>query len=128
MAAAAGDVVIAVVVIVIQPGGGPRVDRGVRTYVMNRDSGFQYSVEIPGDQLRAGTLGYHITVTAGSAAETFPSLIAGHPTDWDFYGNPWTTRIVPRGAPILLFDAAADSRPGGRTRWRLSAFDGRRSR
>ena len=93
----------------VQPGGGPRVDRGVRTYVMNRDSGFQYSVEIPGDQLRAGTLGYHITVTTGSGAQTFPSLIAGHPTDWDFYGNPWTTRIVPKGAPILLFDAAADS-------------------
>ena len=42
-------------------------------------------------------------------AETFPSQIAGHPTDWDFYGNSWTTRIVPKGSPILLFDAVADA-------------------
>jgi len=33
----------------------------------------------------------------------------GLPTDWDFYGEPWTARIVPAGAPILLFSAASDS-------------------
>ncbi|HMD61282.1 MAG TPA: hypothetical protein VKG78_07605, partial [Opitutaceae bacterium] len=92
----------------VQPGGGPRVDRGVVTLVMTRDSGFQYSAEIPGESLRQGTLRYHITVTTTAGAETFPSMIAGHPTDWDFYGAPWTARVVPREAPIVLFDAGAD--------------------
>jgi hypothetical protein len=93
----------------VQPGGGPRGDRGVMTLVMRRDSGFQYSATIPGEALREGILRYHITVTTRGAAETFPSMIAGHPTDWDFYGSPWTARVVPKDAPIVLFDAGADS-------------------
>ena len=92
----------------IQPGGGPRVDRGVLTIPMTAESGFQYSAEIPAGALREGTLGYHIVVTSESVAKSFPSLVEGRPTDWDFYGKPWTTRIVPRNAPILLFDAGLD--------------------
>lgn len=93
----------------IQPGGGPRVDRGVRTFIMARESGFRFRAVIPGDALRGGALRYHITVTTHGSAQTFPSSIAGRPTDWDFYGEPWTTRIVHKGSPVLLFDASVDS-------------------
>jgi hypothetical protein len=48
-------------------------------------------------------------VKAADHATTFPSNLAGLPSDWSFYGKPWTVRTVAPNAPILLFDAAADS-------------------
>ncbi|HUL54396.1 MAG TPA: hypothetical protein VLT83_13400 [Opitutaceae bacterium] len=100
----------------VQPGGGnlpgPGVldRRGAQLFVMKPDSGFEYSVEIAGDLVRAGTLRYHIAVEGPDGYETFPSSTRAFPTDWDFYGQPWEVRIVPPGSPILLFDAAADAR------------------
>jgi len=100
----------------VQPGGGNLpgpgvVDmRGAQVFEMKPMSGFEYSVDIPGDQTRVGTLRYHIAVEGPDGWETFPSATRAFPTDWDFYGQPWEVRIVPAGAPILLFDAAADSR------------------
>ena len=93
----------------VQPGGGPRVDTGVRTFPMKQSSGFGYTAEIPGELLREGSIGYHIAVRGPGGPASYPSGISGLPTDWDFYGEPWRTRIVAAGAPILLFDAAADS-------------------
>ncbi|HXQ82036.1 MAG TPA: hypothetical protein VN775_12025 [Opitutaceae bacterium] len=92
-----------------QPGGGPLDDRGILKIAMTRTSGFGYSAEIPGGQLQPGTLRYHIAVKGTGGYETFPSAMDGLPTDWDYYGEPWTARIVPAGAPILLFSAATDS-------------------
>ncbi len=91
------------------PGPGAVYDRGARKFPMVRVSGFQYAAEIPGDQLRPGTLRYHIVVKGPTGYVTFPSGLAGQPTDWDFYGTGWQSRIVPPGAPILLFDAAVDT-------------------
>jgi hypothetical protein len=76
---------------------------------MKRTAGFVYSAEIPGGQLQPGTLRYHIAVKGPAGYETFPSAMGGLPTDWDFYGEPWTARIVAPGAPILLFSAATDA-------------------
>lgn len=91
------------------PGPGIVDDHGARIFAMTRVSGFQYTVEIPGAQLPAGTLRYHIAVRSPAGPRTFPSELVGLPTDWDFYGDAWTTRIVPSDAPILLFDAAVDT-------------------
>jgi hypothetical protein len=92
-----------------QPGGGPPDSRSLQTFEMKRTAGFVYSAEIPGGQLQPGTLRYHIAVKGPAGYETFPSAMAGLPTDWDFYGEPWTARIVAPGAPILLFSAATDA-------------------
>jgi hypothetical protein len=100
----------------VQPGGGNRPgpggpdNGGAQTFEMTRVSGLEYSTEIPGDQVHAGTLRYHIAVRGPDGYTTFPSEIDAFPTDWVFYGKPWQTRIVPAGSPILLFDAAADTR------------------
>ena len=98
----------------MQPGGdnGPglgRVDTGGAQIIEMKQSGLEYSAQIPAEQLRAGTLRYEISVQGADGYTTFPAALAGFPTNWDFYGRPWQARIVPQGAPILLFDAAVDS-------------------
>lgn len=92
------------------PGPGSPNFGGARTLEMKRTRGLDYAVEIPGDQLMAGTLRYHIAVDGSDGYESFPSDAPGFPTDWDFIGEPWRTRIVTAGSPVLLFDAATDSR------------------
>lgn len=91
------------------PGTGPQSNDGSTAFTMNRITGFRYSVEIPGAQLRPGTLRYHLVVHGPAGVMTFPSEIPTTPTRWDFYGQAWNARIVPANAPILLFEAAADS-------------------
>jgi hypothetical protein len=92
------------------PGGGAVGTGGATIYPMKRLSGFEFAAEIPGDQMHIGTLRYHIVVVGPDGCTTFPSGIRTFPTNWDFFGNPWQTRIVSAGAPILLFDAAVDCR------------------
>ncbi len=91
------------------PGPGPEDDGGARKFALTRVSGFQYAAEIPGNLLHPGTLRYHIAVKAPAGYTSYPSGLAGLPTDWDFYGQGWTARVVAAGAPVLLFDAAADT-------------------
>lgn len=91
------------------PGTGAPDLRGARIFPMRQVAGLQYLAEIPGSDLRAGQLAYHVVVRTKSGARTFPSGHASVPTDWDFHGAPWTTRLVAPTAPVLLFDAAADT-------------------
>jgi hypothetical protein len=91
------------------PGPGQESDGGARKFAMTRVSGFQYVAEIPGDQLRPGMLRYHIAVKGPVGSTTFPSGLAALPTDWDFYGDGWKARVVPPGAPVLLFEASVDA-------------------
>ncbi|HZF14950.1 MAG TPA: hypothetical protein VE046_03310 [Steroidobacteraceae bacterium] len=99
----------------VQPGGdngagtGRRDTGGARVFPMTHTGGLAYSVDLPGDVLIPGSLRYEIAVQGPHGYTTFPSGLEGYPTDWDFTGDPWQTRIVPAQAPILLFDAAADS-------------------
>jgi hypothetical protein len=99
----------------VQPGGnnGPGVapvdTGGAQSFDMQRQDGFDYSAEIPGKLLQPGTLRYEIAVLGPGGYTTFPAQVNAFPTDWDFYGEPWHARIVPAGAPILVFDAAADA-------------------
>jgi hypothetical protein len=93
------------------PGVGQRNVGAVTALEMTALDGFDYAVDIPGELLTAGTLRYHIVVhgAAGERPVTFPSEIDRLPTEWDFFGEPWSARIVPADAPVLLFDAAVDS-------------------
>lgn len=71
-----------------------------------------YEASLPGDLLEEGLLEYVISVFQGDSARTFPGPEGGepgHPYQWDFTGRErWRVRVVPRGAPVLLFDAARD--------------------
>jgi hypothetical protein len=94
------------------PGGVPYRQAG-EVFAMTSGlpaDGFMYSVRLPGDRLPPGTLRYHIVVHTADGATTFPSGTNAIPSDWRFFGDPWTVRIVPTDAPVLLFDAATDSR------------------
>ncbi|HEX3730603.1 MAG TPA: hypothetical protein VHV47_12410 [Opitutaceae bacterium] len=91
-----------------QPGGsGPPPPPPVALAMA--PSGLDYSVVISGGKIRPGTLRYFILVQNSARTTTFPSQFPGRPTDWDFFGAAWQTRIVAAGSPVLLFDAAADS-------------------
>jgi hypothetical protein len=98
-----------------QPGRGNGPGRGIvdlggaQTFEMTQASGLEYSVEIPAAQITAGPLLYHIAVEGPAGYTSFPSETKALPTDWDFFGEGWKARIVAAHAPILLFDAAADS-------------------
>lgn len=98
-----------------QPGGGNLPGTGqptsgeARIFAMQPVTGFDFTVEIPGELLRPGTLRYHLVVTAADGRiATFPSGLDIAPTEWSFFGEPWETRLVPATAPVLLFEASTD--------------------
>jgi hypothetical protein len=92
------------------PGTGSQLNTGARSFQMLRSaSGLEYFVDLPAEEMRAGILRYHIVVKSADGHKTFPSMIDALPTDWHFYGEGWSVRVVPADAPILLFDAATDA-------------------
>lgn len=93
------------------PGPGPRFlgTRPAHVFPMTRTRGPEFTAELPAAELLPGQLRYHLVVHTGGAATTFPGAHAGAPTDWDFLGTPWTTRLVPATAPLLLFAADTDT-------------------
>jgi hypothetical protein len=91
------------------PGPGAAESGGPEMIAMTQSGGFEYSADIPGAHLPAGTLRYFISVVGPGGPTTYPSEFSGLPTDWDFYGKPWEARIVRTGSPVLLFDAAKDA-------------------
>ncbi len=94
-----------------QGGRGRRgFGRGSRqTLEMKKISCYEYSAEIPGDQIVEGVLSYYIGVQGRDVYVTYPSGISSRPSDWDFYGDSWNISIVNSESPIILFDAAADA-------------------
>jgi hypothetical protein len=92
------------------PGTGSQRDNGARSFEMLRSaSGLEYFVDLPAEEIRVGILRYHIVVKSADGHRTFPSMIDALPTDWHFYGEGWSVRVVPADAPIMLFDAATDA-------------------
>lgn len=79
-----------------------------RIVPMKRKSGYTYAATIPAEQVSAGFLRYYITVSLKDGAVTFPGGGQGHPGDWDFGGEPYEVRIIPRGSPVYLFVAERD--------------------
>ena len=69
----------------------------------------RYLGELALDTTRTGPLEYAITVFSGATATTYPGAVEGLPTQWDFTGTAhWTSRVEPRDAPLVLFDADRD--------------------
>lgn len=92
-----------------QPGGAGRAGAAPRIFSMHA-SGLHYTATLPSELVTIGDLRYFIVVKTGQRTLTFPSETKGSPLDWSFFGQPFHTQIVAADAPVLLFDAAADSR------------------
>ncbi len=91
------------------PGPGAVDLHGAQFVTMEPGSAFAYTAVIPAVAMQVGILRYDIAIRAGGTWTSFPSGVEGLPTDWDFYGAPWTVRVVPPRAPVLLFDAGSDT-------------------
>lgn len=80
-----------------------------RADVLVRNGPYRFSGTVPLDTGRTGPLEYVITTYKGDRAATYPGAVAGAPSDWDFVVSAaWHTRVLPRTAPIPLFDADRD--------------------
>lgn len=76
---------------------------------MKRKDGFNYTAEIPRDQMNKGFLTYYIYVKSRNKVETFPAGKSGFPYDWDFYDRtPYKVRVIEKEQPIYLFNAQED--------------------
>ncbi len=70
---------------------------------------YTYRASLPTDSVRTGPLEYVVTVFSGDSAVTYPGATIGTPSEWDYSGaGYWTTQMEPRGADVVLFDAARD--------------------
>lgn len=84
---------------------------GVRSFDMQKVSGYTYQVVLPAETIQPGFLSYHIAVTdANGVAITFPSGSSKTPADWDFGDvSSYTTAILPAGSSLYLFNAFTDA-------------------
>ncbi len=80
-----------------------------KTYAMKKVSGYKYAATIPAAEVREGFLRYFITVREKDKTTTFPFSKSGSPSNWDFRGEPFETRVVPPSSPIFLFNAMTDN-------------------
>lgn len=77
---------------------------------MKDQGGYTWSGDISAEDMKTGYMDYRLIIEFEDKKMTFPAGVEGAPGDWDFYGwQAWTTRIVEKDAPVLLFDAYADS-------------------
>jgi hypothetical protein len=102
---------------------GDRPRRGRRpqreTMAFKNISGFEYTLEIPAEKMNAGMVRYYIAIQGADTSLTWPGGIKGQPSDWDYYGESWNTRVVNPDAPMMLFNAADDMRRvTSQSRWR----------
>lgn len=78
-------------------------------YKMKRISGYQYSVEIPGNDLSGDRLNYNLVVFSGHKKQTYPAESDRSPLDWDYTADQfYTTRLVEEQKPIELFTVRED--------------------
>lgn len=80
-----------------------------KTYAMEKVSGYKYAATIPSAEVTEGFLRYFITVKEKNKSTTFPFAKPGGPSDWDFRGEPFETRVVPSSSPIYIFNAMTDN-------------------
>ncbi len=77
-----------------------------KTITMANDRAYSYSCKLESDDLKPGYIKYRIVVEGDEGKRTFPGDVNGSPDDWDFYTKEtWSSRVVDKNAPILLFDA-----------------------
>jgi hypothetical protein len=86
--------------------------RDYRTEIINMESKGQYvyTATVPAALIREGLLSYTISVKEKGQYRTYPSGIAAHPSDWDYYNDQsYQTRVVPARNPVYLFSALTDA-------------------
>ncbi|RPD51069.1 cellulase family glycosylhydrolase [Paracnuella aquatica] len=83
---------------------------GWQTVMMQQQDGFLYTARVPQQMMQSGPLAYRILTTARNGMTwAFPSGIAGAPYGWDALpAQTWQTVILPKTAPVSLFQAATD--------------------
>lgn len=76
---------------------------------MKNKQGFDYSIEVPHDLVRAGIFSYFIVVQTTNEIITFPAGKLGQPYNWDFYDRtPFQIQVNKEENPINLFNAKDD--------------------
>jgi len=80
-----------------------------RTIQMIRQSGYDYTAEIPADMLTPGILNYRIVVQKGDDYFVFPGNHKGNPFAWDNYTNEiWSTFVAAPNSKLEVFNPSAD--------------------
>lgn len=79
-----------------------------KLYKMSKTGKYEYSVTIPGEEIRGNNFGYRITVFNGDTAQTYPEG-NGTPLDWDFPETAsYKVRIAQPDSAIELLRPAPD--------------------
>lgn len=93
--------------ITLQLSGGSRF--GFRAIPFQRKTSYNYTAEVPADQLTAGIINYRIVLQKGSDYYAYPGNYKGNPAAWDYYNNEnYELSVVPENNGVLLFNAATD--------------------
>lgn len=80
------------------------------TYEMKKGHGYNYTAEIPAENVKEGFLKYFIVVEENDSTTTFPGAMPGKPGDWDFDATQaYTVSILPPSSPVYLFNAFTDN-------------------
>jgi hypothetical protein len=79
---------------------------------MTRLTPYDYSADIPANQVTTGRLQYRIVVqSAAGAVAAFPGNHKGDPQQWDYLNTDyWQTFIAAANGGLSLFDPAADQK------------------
>ena len=76
---------------------------------MEHAGGYTYRLTLPEKYIKAGILRYFITAKTGDVYYTGSTSQEGKPSDWDFYGTPYTAPVINKDAAVYLFNAATDA-------------------
>ncbi|RYZ22058.1 MAG: hypothetical protein EOO16_10520 [Chitinophagaceae bacterium] len=80
-----------------------------KTVQLQRRGDAWWEGAVPADMLEAGLLEYRVLVHEGTEWQVFPAGIKGDPYAWDYVNDErYRIRLLPEGAPVVLFDAARD--------------------
>ncbi|RKD92428.1 glycoside hydrolase 5 family protein [Mangrovibacterium diazotrophicum] len=79
-------------------------------YKMARVGGYNYRVEVPGEDVRGTAFNYNIVVFRDGQKQTYPANVDRSPLDWDYTAAQfYNTPIVEVQKPIELFAVKDDS-------------------
>ncbi|HEU4471207.1 MAG TPA: membrane or secreted protein [Flavisolibacter sp.] len=86
---------------------------GWKTIPLQRKGTASYMAAVPAEMTLAGILNYRIIIQKKDGRfYVFPGGHTGNPYAWDYLPDEtWRSLAVSKGAPLLLFDAAGESRP-----------------
>lgn len=85
---------------------------GARNEVIKfeKGPGYTYTALLPDRLLREGFLRYYIVVKESEKTWTYPAAREDSPANWDFFSDtPYQVRVVPKSAPVELFNAQTDA-------------------